>query len=82
MFQRTIFTFKKIDPSKKFSQFTYYDYKFEEVNAGDCQKGMILKINGDYFLYSGDKDFTTSNKETVSTIVFKVGSKIVFQVRA
>lgn len=80
--ERTIYTFKAIDPSKKFSQFMYYDANFEHVNIGDCEKGMILKIGGQYYLYAGDKSRLVSDPSIKSTIQFKNRKQLVKEIIA
>lgn len=83
LFQYHIYQFSVCNVAKKFSQFTYYDLpNFDAVNVGDCSKGAIIKIDGQYFLYGGKKDYTTSNKESqVSRIVFKSGRKLLAEIQ-
>ena len=53
-FRQTVYQFKKIDPSKKFSSFNYTELTWDKVVAGYCNTGEILKIDGQYYIYAGE----------------------------
>jgi hypothetical protein len=74
--QRSIDIFLQIDPKKKFSEFVYQDLQWDEVNAGDCRKGVVLKIDGIYYMYSRNEYFLTSDEFVKSKIIFKQGRKV------
>ena len=56
-YEQTIYIFKEIDPSKKFSSFDYTELNFDAVMIGYCNKGEILKIENKYYLYDGIKNY-------------------------
>lgn len=55
MYAQTLYYFRQIDPAKKFTQFSYSELNWNEVNTGDCRKDEVLKIDGNFFLYAGEK---------------------------
>jgi hypothetical protein len=56
-YEQTIYIFKEIDPSKKFSSFDYTELNFNEVQIGYCNKNEILKIENKYYLYNNIKNY-------------------------
>lgn len=79
-YQFTNYIFSKIDPAKKYSQFTYSDMTFEEMNCGYCQKDEILKIDGVFYLYKGSFHVISDNENYKPYIMFKDRNKIVKQI--
>jgi len=80
--ERTIYTFKQIDPIKKFSSFDYYDSTFERINCGDCQKDMIFLIDDCFYIYGGEKNIVVSDSNVKSVIQFKKGKTILKTINA
>ena len=80
LYQRTFYIFKKINPIKRFSSFSYTEITIGEMNLFYCNKGEILKIGNDYYLYNGESEFNTSNPIIQSKILFKQGNKIVYEI--
>lgn len=83
LYEYSVVIFSQIDPSRKFSSFTYYDKKgFNDVNCFDCQKDTIIKIDNIFFLYKGIKNYCAFSKEkAASKIRFKNRSKILIEIQ-
>ena len=80
LYSHTIYTFKRIDPYSKYSEFNYTELdSFDEVNVGDCTHEKILYINGSYYQYDYATMYNTKEK-TNSLIQFKDGNKLVAEV--
>lgn len=84
LFQFHIYIFSVCNVAKRFASFSYYDLpNFDSVNIGDCSKSNIIKIDGVYYIYSGEQIGTTSNKEMQkSKILFKSGRKVIAEIAA
>jgi hypothetical protein len=80
LYSYTIYTFKRIDPYSKYSEFHYTELdSFDEVNVGDCTDEKILYINGSYYQYVYSTMYNTKEK-TNSLIQFKDKNKLVAEV--
>lgn len=80
LYSHTIYTFKRIDPYSKYSEFHYTELdSFDEVNVGDCTPEKILYINGSYYQYGYATMYNTKDK-TNSLIQFKDKNKLVAEV--
>lgn len=80
-FRQTVYLFKEINPSKKFSQFTCSDLEWNEVNVGYCNKQEVLRIDGKFFMYSGEIHNDWDEKQP-PVIRFKSRSKIIKEITA
>jgi hypothetical protein len=61
-FRQTIYIFKFITPSKRFNSFSFTELSWDQVAFGYCNKSEILKIEGDYYLYSGELNLDLTEK--------------------
>ena len=77
LYERTTNTFRKIDPAKKFSECTYQEISWDQVNGGDCFKDSLLCIEGSFYLWSGEKQHYYSDPNQKSIIVFKNRAKVI-----
>jgi len=77
----TIYTmelFKRINPLKKFSEFTFEELNnFENIRADHFSKGEIVKIFDFYYIYSGQREFTAEDSR--SFVRFKSGKTTVYE---
>lgn len=80
-FRQTIYLFKEINPSKKFSSFSYSDLEYSDVNVGYCNKQEVLKIDGKFFMYSGEIHNDWDEKQP-PLIRFKSRSNILKEIPA
>lgn len=70
--------FKEIDPSKKFSKFSYEELEsFESIRVDHFCKGSIVEIYGKFYIYAGKKTFEAY--ESRSFVRFKSGQKTVYE---
>ena len=52
------YIFKFINVSKRFSSFDYTELDdFDDVHSGYCNKGEILKIKNEYYIFSGLREY-------------------------
>jgi hypothetical protein len=81
LYAQTVYLFKKINVEKKFSQFTFTELKWNEVSIVYCNKQEILRIDGEYYMFSGE---ITNNWVTrrPPVIRFKHRSKIIKEIQA
>ena len=83
MKRETVYTlelFKRIDPSKKFSQFSFEELNcFEDIRSDHFCKDSIVRISDIFYIYAGEKEFTAQNSE--SFVRFKSGKKTVYETR-
>lgn len=75
-----IYTFRKIDPSKKYSQFTYFEAKdFMQAFFG-CSNGEIYKIDGSFFQVRIGEALASRRIE--NNVIVKDGRKIIQEFHA
>lgn len=79
--EQTVYLFKEINPTKKFSQFSFTDLEWNEVKIGYCNKEEILKIDGKYWMYSGEIA-NHWDKPKPSVIRFKSRGKLIKEMEA
>lgn len=81
-YENVIYIWRQLDPSKRFNEFSYEDIdNFKDVNEGYCNKNEILLINGDFYIYSGEKKYySTENKKAI--MQFKNKAKIIKEIEA
>ena len=80
-YRQEICIFRQFDPLKRFSNFSYEDLKWSEINSGYCNKEEILKIDGKYYIYAGKKYYDWNEKKP-SIIRFKNRNKIIKEIEA
>ncbi len=80
-FRQTVYQFKQFEPSKRFSSFNYTDLTWNQVVAGYCNKGEILKIDGVYYIFAGEI-YNDWNEKRPSIIRFKQRGKTVKEINA
>ncbi len=78
-FEQTVYQFKKFESSKRFSSFHYTELTWDEVVLGYCNKDEILKIDGNYYIFSG-KILNHWNEKKPSVIRFKNRGKTVKEI--
>lgn len=78
---QTVYLFKRINIEKKFSQFSFTDLKWSEVNVIYCNKQEVLRIEGEYYMFSGEIENHWMERRP-SVIRFKNRSKIVKEITA
>ena len=75
VYAHLIIIFRKINPLKKYNQFTYYDEKsFKSAAFGAC-KNDVFKIDGNF--YQVDTKEITSHLHEVNNIIVKHGRHII-----
>ncbi len=80
-YEQTVYLFKEINPTKKFSRFTYTYLEWADVQVGYCNKDEVLQIDGKFWMYSG----TIANhwsEPHPSVIRFKSRAKLVKEIPA
>lgn len=80
-YEQTVYLFKEINPTKKFSQFSYTDLNWSEVQIGYCNKQEVLKIDGKFWMFSGEVSNHWDEKSP-SIIRFKSRSKTIREIPA
>lgn len=78
-FRQTVFEFRQFNPSKRFTSFDYTELNWEDIVIGYCNEGEILKVDGIYYIYGGEK-YNECNEERLSIIRFKHGKKIIKEI--
>lgn len=80
-YEQTVYLFKEINPTKKFSTFSYSDMSFDKMSCVYCNKDEILKIGENFYMYSGEiKNHWTEKRPSV--IRFKKRAKVVKEILA
>lgn len=77
MFEYTEETFKKIDPAKKFSSFTFTDIAKQDIHLY-IQKGEVVRIDGVFYMYAGST-VRYSSEKTKSYILIKDRNKEIYK---
>jgi hypothetical protein len=75
LYQHSIATFAKIDPSKKYQSFTYYNVDKIEDASWYLEKNAIIRYGDDYYQYKGSKTHFY-HRPIPGWIEIKVGRKI------
>ena len=75
-FRRSVYVFKTITPSKKYSSFEFFEFTWDEILLLSFDKNAIFKIEEMYFVFSHElaQDL---NQKSNSVIVFKHRNKII-----
>lgn len=80
-YSRTIYTFKKINPSKKYYSFTFYPIEDIKTIGGYMFKDAIIKFRDNFYLFSGSKEQLTADKMP-SLIEVKNGKTVFISIYA
>lgn len=80
-YEQTVYLFKAINTSKKYKNFTFTDLSWGDVHTGYCNKDEILRIDGKYFIYSGEIKNHWDEKRN-SVIRFKERGNIIKEIKA
>ena len=76
-FEQTVYLFKKINPTKKFSSFSYDELDdFKDISSVYFNEEEIVKIKGDYYMFSGVVK-NHWNEKRPSVARFKIRGKTV-----
>ena len=77
MFEFSVEIFKKINPFKKFSSFTYTEIPKNEIHLY-LEKGEVVKIDNEFYIYAGEKKMSSPEK-TKSYVLIKDGKKEIYK---
>jgi hypothetical protein len=79
---KTIYIFKKINPIKKYSQFTYTDLNnFCDVSLCYCFSGEIVKIENNFYEFNEINEIILNAPEG-SIIQFQDRKKIIKEIKS
>lgn len=76
VFVSTVHTFRKINPSKKFSSFEWYAITDIKDFSGYLFKDAVVKWRDKFYMYGGSKEWQTI-QESPSKITIKDGNTII-----
>lgn len=75
-FRQTIYIFKRVTPSKKYTSFGFIKLTWDEAHLQFFNENEIVKIEGNYYVYSGET-YNDSNKKLDSLIIFQHRQKVI-----